>query len=237
MESSVDWFYDQERTAEEMMKMEEYAELFERPCVLHDDGAGKVYRFEPLESLCERYGAEYGNDSAGAFERLKGAMAKPDRIEEIDMKATEAKLLAEEASKGSNPQTAAFAAMLMPTLTPTVSDSRVAEIFTLLPEWTVGKEYVKGECFSYSGKTFRASQATIAQEIYPPGSEGTLSLYYEIVIAPDGIIVWAQPRGDFDAPDKGDLRHFPDADGPVYRSLVDGNAYSPEAYPQNWEEA
>lgn len=176
---------------------------------------------------------------SGASRSMRTALAASLRARESVLwtlsTVVPVKQTVDEAMQAANPQIAAFAAMAMPTLTPTISDLRVAVIFTLLPEWMLGKEYAKGECFSCQGKTFRTSQTTTVQEIYPPGSEGTLSLYYEIVIAPDGIIVWVQPRGEFDAPDKGDLRRFPDADGPVYRSLVDGNAYSPEAYPQNWE--
>lgn len=222
----------------------------DQPCVLMVNADNKAYDWRYLKVLCEQYDVEFVeglDDYQETFDAVLCAIGNPKpkpTLESVDAKATEAKTtadeaktLAEEATKGSNPQTAAFAAMVMPSLTPTISDSRVAEIYTLLPGWEIGKEYVKGECFEYEEKTFRTSQTTTAQEIYPPGSEGTLSLYYEIVIAPDGIIVWAQPRGEFDAPDKGDLRHFPDADGPVYRSLVDGNAYSPEAYPQNWEKA
>lgn len=29
------------------------------------------------------------------------------------------------------------------------------------------------------------------------------------------------------------VRHYPDADGPVYEAL-DDTAYSPDAYPQHW---
>ena len=33
----------------------------------------------------------------------------------------------------------------------------------------------------------------------------------------------------------GDQVHYPDADGPVYESLMDYNIYSPEAYPAGWQ--
>lgn len=56
-----------------------------------------------------------------------------------------------------------------------------------------------------------------------------------IRIAPDGIIVWSTVFGGYNAPDAGDLRHYPDADGPVYKSLIDGNSWSPDAYLQGWE--
>lgn len=33
---------------------------------------------------------------------------------------------------------------------------------------------------------------------------------------------------------KGELRHCPDADGPVYEALED-TAYSPDTYPDHWK--
>ena len=69
-----------------------------------------------------------------------------------------------------------------------------------------------------------------------PGDPGTESLFYEIKIASDGIIIWQQPRGEFDAPDKGDLRWYPDENGFIYESLIDDNAFSPEAYPAGWKQ-
>lgn len=34
---------------------------------------------------------------------------------------------------------------------------------------------------------------------------------------------------------KGELRHYPDAEGPVYEALKD-TSYSPDAYPQHWRQ-
>ena len=34
---------------------------------------------------------------------------------------------------------------------------------------------------------------------------------------------------------KGDKVHYPDAEGDVYESLIDGNVWSPEAYPDGWK--
>ena len=34
----------------------------------------------------------------------------------------------------------------------------------------------------------------------------------------------------------GDKVHYPDADGPVYESIIDNNIWSPEAYPQGWQQ-
>ena len=88
--------------------------------------------------------------------------------------------------------------------------------------------------FSFTGYVGEEQRLTTSS-VWHPGDVGTESLFYEIRIAPDGIIVWSQPFGEYNAPDKGDLRHYPDSNSPIYRSLIDNNAYSPEAYPAGWE--
>lgn len=49
------------------------------------------------------------------------------------------------------------------------------------------------------------------------------------------IPVWVQPTGAHDAYQTGDKVHYPTIDGPVYESLIDGNVWSPEAYPAGWK--
>lgn len=123
----------------------------------------------------------------------------------------------------------------MPTIAPTIKDSAIVTMNSFAPEWKTNHEYKKGEFITYNDRYFRVSQDHTSQVTWHPGDEGTEALYYEIVIASDGIIVWRQPTGEYDAPDKGDLRHYPNADSPVYISKVDGNAYDPDTYPDNWE--
>lgn len=43
---------------------------------------------------------------------------------------------------------------------------------------------------------------------------------------------WVQPTGSHDAYNTGDIVNY---NGTLYRSLIDGNVWSPEAYPQGWE--
>ena len=43
---------------------------------------------------------------------------------------------------------------------------------------------------------------------------------------------WVQPTGSHDAYNTGDIVDY---NGTLYRSLIDGNVWSPEAYPQGWE--
>lgn len=148
--------------------------------------------------------------------------------------ADEAKELAEQG--GTDPAIASFVTISLPTIAPTVKDSAVAGVIKYAPEYVPeGHEYKKGEVFTYNGTYWRVSQTFTTQAQWTPGSAGLTALFYEIKVAADGIIVWAQPGGEYDAPDEGDLRHYPDADGPVYRSKVNDNAYSPDVTPSNWE--
>lgn len=128
-----------------------------------------------------------------------------------------------------------MAPYIMPIISPSINDSTIITFKHFFPEWSVNHDYKQGESLTYNNKYFRVSQDHTSQEQWVPGSTGTESLYYEIVIANDGIIVWSQPSGSYNAPNKGDLRHYPNADSPIYRSLIDGNAYSPDTYPAGWE--
>ena len=102
------------------------------------------------------------------------------------------------------------------------------------PEWQPDTDYKQNDCITYDGKYWRVSQDLTSQKIYPPGTSE--SLYYEIELADDGIIVYRTCHGDYDAVDKGEKRHYPNANSPVYESLVDNNACAPDVAPQNWKE-
>lgn len=54
--------------------------------------------------------------------------------------------------------------------------------------------------------------------------------YAKIVGKPGEIPVWKQPTGAQDAYNTGDKVHYPDADGPVYESIVDNNVWNPDTY-------
>lgn len=114
-----------------------------------------------------------------------------------------------------------------------MTDTEVAEVDTFLPDWVPdGHGYRQRDAFQWGNRTWRVSQDLTSQSIYPPDSSE--ALYYEIVIAPDGIIVYRECHGDYDKVFKGERRHYPDADGPVYEAL-DDMAYSPGAYPEGWK--
>ena len=166
---------------------------------------------------------------------VNDALTATQSVSELNSDMESLKQLVEEGvSGGGNEQVVNFAKMQVAAMNLTgETETVIASISTLLPEWMPDTVYKKGDSFQYDGRFWRVSQDTTSQSIYPPGTSE--SLYYEIVIAPDGIIVYRTCHGEYDAVQKGELRHYPDMDGPVYRSKVDNNAYSPDAYPQNWE--
>lgn len=66
-ESPIEWFYSREMTADDMRADEALSLLFEQPCVLFDDGAGKVYSFATLESVAGRYGVDGSGEPEQVF--------------------------------------------------------------------------------------------------------------------------------------------------------------------------
>lgn len=122
----------------------------------------------------------------------------------------------------------------------TLTDDEAMEIATVYPEWKNETAYKVDEMVTYGvnevddPQLYRCVQAHTSQADWTP--DVTPALWTPIGLAPDNIPVWSQPTGAHDAYNKGDRVHFPEKDSPVYESLIDGNVYSPEAYPQGWEE-
>ena len=131
--------------------------------------------------------------------------------------------------------------MMMPTIDfSTTSTSTVAHLSPYYDEWdSNGVTYKTGTPFTYTVdedvRYFRASQETVSTTTYKPGDPGTESIYYEFFIAPDGYEIYQSCKGAYNAYNKGDVVHFPDADSPLYESQVDGNAYDPDTVPTNWK--
>lgn len=104
---------------------------------------------------------------------------------------------------------------------------------TMWPDWQPDTDYKQNDPLQYDEKYWRVSKDLTSSKVYPPGSSE--SLYYEVQLADDGVIIYRTCHGKYDSVRLGEKRHYPDGDGPVYESLVDYNAYSPKAYPDNWK--
>lgn len=98
-----------------------------------------------------------------------------------------------------------------------------------------GHFYNAGERILYGGTLYKVLQAHTSQEDWTP--DVSPSLFARVLAGQDGtdIGVWEQP--DSTNPySKGDKVHYPTMGDPVYESLIDGNVWSPEAYPAGWKE-
>lgn len=118
-----------------------------------------------------------------------------------------------------------------------LDDDKAMEIASIYDPWKAGKAYAVGEFVTYGENSvgdpqlYKVVQAHTSQELYTPNR--TASLFSPIGLGEDGYPVWSQPTGAHDAYNKGDIVDY---NGFLYRSLIDGNTYSPEAYPAGWEE-
>ena len=122
----------------------------------------------------------------------------------------------------------------------TLPEEKAMEIATVYPEWDGnGHAYAINDYCVYGfnnvgdPQLYRCLQAHTSQSDWTP--DVSVSLFKAIGIADDDIPIWSQPVGTEDAYMKGDKVHYPDAEGDVYESLIDGNVWSPEAYPAGWE--
>lgn len=111
-----------------------------------------------------------------------------------------------------------------------LSDADALDGVELFPAWEADTEYARGVRVRYDGKLYRCEQAHTSQSIYPPD---IIPALWTEVAKPGEIPVWKQPTGAQDAYGKGDKVHYPDADGPVYESIVDSNVWEPGVY--GWE--
>jgi len=114
-----------------------------------------------------------------------------------------------------------------------LTDEDALDGIELFPLWRIGIAYEADQRIRYEDKLYRCVQAHTSQSGWEPPA--TPALWTEVA-KPGEIPVWKQPTGAQDAYNTGDLVHYPDADGPVYRSIIDNNVWSPADYPNGWEE-
>lgn len=118
----------------------------------------------------------------------------------------------------------------------TLTDEQAMEIATVYPKYEAGKAYKANEMFTYGTNNvgdpqlYRVVSDHTSQEDWIPSA--TPSLYTPIGLTEEGYPIWSQPTGAHDAYNIGDIVDY---NGTLYKSLINGNTYSPEAYPQGWE--
>lgn len=117
-----------------------------------------------------------------------------------------------------------------------LTDEQAMEVVSVYDPWQVGKAYSIGDFLTY-GKNgvgdpqlYKVAQTHTSQADWTP--DNTASLYTAIGLDDSGYPVWSQPTGAHDAYNKGDIVNY---NGTLYKSLIDGNVYSPDAYQAGWE--
>ena len=117
-----------------------------------------------------------------------------------------------------------------------LAEEQAMEVATIYDPWREGKAYSVDEYVTY-GKNdvgdpqlYRVVQAHTSQADWAP--DKTPSLFTAIGLNDAGYPVWSQPTGAHDAYNIGDIVDY---NGVLYKSLIDGNVYAPDAYPAGWE--
>lgn len=92
--------------------------------------------------------------------------------------------------------------------------------------------YNAGDIVSYKGSLYKSliNGNVWASDVYPSGwekvdGEGPGP-------EPGDYPDWVQPSGSHDAYNAGDIVRY---NGQLYKSLIDGNTWAPDAYPDGWE--
>lgn len=117
-----------------------------------------------------------------------------------------------------------------------LTDEQAMEVAAVYDPWAAGKTYAADDFLTHGvngvgdPQLYKVIQAHTAQANWTP--DVATSLYRAIGLDDSGYPLWSQPTGAHDAYSAGDIVNY---NGTLYRSLIDGNTYSPDAYPAGWE--
>ena len=118
----------------------------------------------------------------------------------------------------------------------TLNDEQALICVRLYRPWETGKEYKKDDFLIFGVNSvgdpqlYKVVQNHTSQADWLPSV--TPALYTAIGLDNEGYPIWSQPTGAHDAYNKGDIVNY---NGTLYKSLIDGNVYAPDAYPAGWE--
>lgn len=118
----------------------------------------------------------------------------------------------------------------------TLPEEQALEIATIYPVWEAGRSYTEGEIVSYGTNStgdpqlYKVVQGHTSQADWAP--DATPALCDAFGLDDGGYPIWSQPSGAHDAYNTGDIVNY---NGTLYISLIDGNSWSPDAYPDGWE--
>ena len=120
------------------------------------------------------------------------------------------------------------------TMAQSLDDAKAETVPELFPEWNpAGCDYAAGDRVRFAGIPYKVLQPHTSQAGWTP--EAAVSLFAQVLPGQDGtqIGVWVQP--DSTNPYKADDKvYYPDENGHIYKSLIDGNVWPP-SNSQLWE--
>lgn len=118
----------------------------------------------------------------------------------------------------------------------TLTDEQALMIATVYPQWEANKAYVEGDIISYGTNSvgdpqlYKVVQAHTSQAEWLP--DANPALYDAFGLDESGYPLWSRPSGAHDAYNTGDIVNY---NGTLYKSIIDGNVWSPDEYPTGWE--
>lgn len=202
-------------TVSEIRDSNMYNILFNKTCVI-DLVDGILTSYQTLANLAGSYGIQYSTDD------------EQDPQEVLDKIFEKKKLISENSPVTVSDtvlKAAKFAAL-------SFTDEQAIEVADLYPEYEVDHAYKQNDRFQYNGRLFKVNQNHTSAAQWVPGETGTESLYTNLMLNDAGHQIWKQPTGAHDAYNTGDIVEYK---GTLYKSLIDGNVWAPDAYPQGWE--
>lgn len=119
----------------------------------------------------------------------------------------------------------------------TITDeAQMMSIASIYPAYEVGVAYKTKDKFRYGVNSVGDPQLYQVLQDHTSAAEWTpdtaTSLYKKIGISKEGVPLWVQPLGATDAYELGDVVFY---NGKKYKSKIDANVWSPDAYPAGWE--
>lgn len=125
--------------------------------------------------------------------------------------------------------------LFLATLDADTDVENIMAVASVYPKYKVGATYKVKEVFSYGENSVGDPQLYQVLQEHTSAAEWTpdtaTSLYKKIGVTEEGYPEWVQPLGASDAYNTGDIVSY---NGTLYQSTIDGNVWSPEAYPQGW---
>ncbi|MCC8128297.1 MAG: hypothetical protein LIO92_13055 [Clostridiales bacterium] len=118
------------------------------------------------------------------------------------------------------------------TIAQTMDDEEATNYAELFPQWDENTTYSTGQKVRYGDTLYTVLQDHDAQESWTP--DAAPSLFSQVLPGQSGteIGAWTQP----DSTNPYSIGDQVTYNGKTYESTIDGNVWSPDAYPAGWKE-